>query len=211
MKTQRYHDPVVWFYLFLLTVLMMASCQGTPGDDPPIHLNPNMDSQPKYKSQAESHFFVDKSTMRPVVEGTVPVGYEREDDAYYRGIDSNGEYITSIPIELSMDVLLRGQSQFNVYCSPCHDRTGSGQGMVIKKGFLPPPNFHEQRIVDFADGYYYHVISNGVRNMPSYRHQINVTDRWAIVGYMRALQLSQKATIDDLPEDKKAELIKSHE
>jgi mono/diheme cytochrome c family protein len=98
-----------------------------------------------------------------------------------------------------MDLMQRGRERYNIFCSPCHDQTGSGQGIVIKKGFLPPPTFHQQRLREVEDGHLYEVIRNGIRNMPSYRHQISVADRWAIVAYVRAMQRSQNARLEDIP------------
>jgi mono/diheme cytochrome c family protein len=105
-----------------------------------------------------------------------------------------------------MNNLKRGQERYNIYCSPCHSRVGDGRGIMINKGYLPPPSFHIDRIREMPDGQVYDVITNGVRNMPSYRHQVNPGDRWAIVTYVRALQKSRNATISDIPEEKLEEL-----
>lgn len=100
-----------------------------------------------------------------------------------------------------MQLLQRGQERFNIYCSPCHGKTGDGKGIIVQRGMLPPPSFHEARLLQAPDGHFFDVISNGIRNMPTYRHQIPVSDRWAIVAYLRALQRSQNATINDIPVD----------
>jgi mono/diheme cytochrome c family protein len=165
-----------------------------------------MDSQEKYKAQSESEFFTDHSTMRQPVEGTVARGYLREDTEYYQGKNAGGEFIEKAPIDLDINTLERGQERFNIYCSPCHSRVGDGRGIMINKGYLPPPSFHIDRIREMPDGQVYDVITNGVRNMPSYRHQVNPGDRWAIVGYVRALQRSRNATITDIPDEKREEL-----
>jgi len=189
-------------YMVIGIALLITSCyRGKPSEDPPIHLNPNMDSQQKYEAQEESQFFKDGLTMRPPVAGTVARGDLREDDAYYRGRNNDGSLIVKMPVEITMDLLKRGQERYNIYCSPCHDRTGSGKGIVVKKGFLQPPSIHLDRLRESPDGYFYDVISNGIRNMPSYKHQIPVSDRWAIVAYVRALQRSQNAGAEDVPEE----------
>ena len=189
-------------YMVIVIALLMTSCyRGKPSEDPPIHLNPNMDSQQKYEAQEESQFFKDGLTMRPPVAGTVARGDLREDDAYYRGRNSDGSLIVKMPVAITMDLLKRGQERYNIYCSPCHDRTGSGKGIVVKKGFLPPPSMHLDRLRESPDGHFYDVISNGIRNMPSYKHQIPISDRWAIVAYVRALQRSQDAGRSDVPEE----------
>lgn len=192
----------------LATVMLVSiSClRGQPSDKPAIHLNPNMDDQNRYDPLEKSKFFADKRVMRTPEEGTVARGELREDDAYYRGKDEAGEFISKIPFTVDIDLMQRGQERYNIYCSPCHSRAGDGKGIVPKRGFLPPPDFHQEKIRDFADGYIYDVISNGVRNMPAYRKQIPVHDRWAIVAYVRALQRTQNATASDVPEQKLNEL-----
>ncbi|UCE68063.1 MAG: cytochrome c [Candidatus Zixiibacteriota bacterium] len=194
--------------IFLLTLLLIsAGCyRKRPSDKPPIHLNPNMDRQEKYKAQSESEFFEDHSTMRQPVSGAVARGYLREDTEYYEGKNAKGGFINKTPVEIDMNTLERGQDRFNIYCSPCHSRVGDGRGIMINKGYLPPPSFHIDRIREMPDGQVYDIITNGVRNMPSYRHQVNPDDRWAIVVYVRTLQRSRNATIGDIPEEKREEL-----
>lgn len=194
--------------IFLFTILLISSgCyRKKPSDKPPIHLNPNMDDQEKYKAQAESRFFKDHSDMRQPVEGTVARGYLREDTEYYEGKDAKGEFIEKAPVEIDMKIMERGQERFNIYCSPCHSRVGDGHGIMVKKGYVPPPSFHIDRIREMPDGQIYDIITNGIRNMPSYRHQINPDDRWAIVTYLRALQRSHNATINDIPEEEREDL-----
>ena len=181
-------------------VLMVTGCyRGRPSDDPPVHLNPGMDVQEKYKAQGSSEFFEDGSAMRLPVDGTVAQGELRADDIYYRGKNPDGSLVKKNPLPITRDLLDRGRQRYNIYCAPCHDLTGSGQGIVIKRGFLPPPTFHQPRLRELEDGHLYDVISNGIRNMPTYRHQISVTDRWAIIVYLRALQRSQDARVSDIP------------
>lgn len=193
--------------VIMISLILYSGCfQGTPSENTPIHLNPNMDKQQKYIPFQKSNFFEDGSGMRMPVPGTVARGNLREDDAYFAGKNKDGSFIKTNPLEITMDVLERGQQRFNIYCAPCHDQTGAGQGIVIKKGFLPPPSFHLDRIRVFPNGYYYDVITNGIRNMPSYKAQIPVNDRWAIVAYVRALQRSQNATLKDVPEDIRSEI-----
>lgn len=189
--------------IFLLPLLSISTgCyRKRPSDKPPIHLNPNMDRQEKYKAQSESGFFEDHATMRQPVDGTVARGYLREDTEYYEGKDRRGRFIKKAPVEIDMNIMERGQERYNIYCSPCHSRVGDGRGIMVNKGYLPPPSFHNNRIRRMPDGEIYNVITNGVRNMPAYRHQINPDDRWAIVVYIRALQRSQNAAINDLPEE----------
>ena len=193
--------------LLLIILLIFAGCyRKKTSDKPPIHLNPNMDHQEKYKAQSESEFFEDHSAMRQPVDGTAARGYLREDSEYYEGKNAKGEFVKKALVEIDMNILERGQERFNIYCSPCHSSVGDGRGIMIKKGYVPPPSFHIDRIREMPDGQIYGIITNGIRNMPSYRHQIMPSDRWAIVTYLRALQRSRGATIDDIPEEMRENL-----
>jgi mono/diheme cytochrome c family protein len=188
--------------LVLLALLLpvVSGCQGRPSDKPPIHLVQDMDQQPRYDPQSESRFFADSLTMRPLVAGTVPRGGLKDDPEYYTGRDASGRLITRIPATIDMVALKRGQKEYDIYCSPCHGRVGDGQGIMIRYNYVPPPTFHDDRLRSIEDGHMFDVITNGIRNMPAYAHQIPVSDRWAIVAYLRALQRSQSATFEDIPE-----------
>jgi mono/diheme cytochrome c family protein len=194
----------------LLTVLILLSgcAREKPGQEPPVHLNPNMDLQPKYRPQAESKFFSDGSTMRVPVEGTVAQGGLKENTAYFEGRDANGEFIVGMPdsIALTMNLLERGQQRFDIYCAPCHGRVGDGQGIVVTRGLVPPPTFHSDRIRQMPNGQIFETITNGLRNMPAYKYQIPVEDRWAIISYLRALERSQNATVEDVPQSMRDEI-----
>lgn len=185
----------------MLMVLGFGCVRQSPSEKPPIHLNPNMDSQPKYKSQAESKFFSDGATMRTPVAGTVARGQLCEDDRFFLGKMADGSFVKKAPVEVTIQLLERGQERYNIYCSPCHGRIGDGKGIMTSRGYTVPPTFHSDQIREFPDGQLYEIITNGVRNMPPYRYQIPPRDRWAIVCYLRALQRSRNALIDDVPTD----------
>lgn len=199
--TRRQNRMQKMMLLLFVPLLFVGCYRGRPSQKPPIHLVPDMDTQPKYKAQGESDFFADGKTMRSPVPGTIPQGYLKEDVVYYTGKNEAGQFVINSPVDVSLPSLKRGQARFNIYCAPCHSRTGDGQGIIIKHGFMPPPSFHIDRIREVKDGYIFDVISNGVRNMPSYGAQIPIKDRWAIVNYVRALQRSQNATLKDVPEE----------
>jgi len=184
-----------------LIALLTGCFRGQPSESPPIRVNPNMDEQPKLKPQSVSAMFKDGAGMRAPVDGTVARGHLNEDDAFYLGLDEIGKAISKSPLPIDMKSLKRGQERFNIYCAPCHGQVGDGQGIMIKYGYVPPPSFHIDRIRDLPDGEIFGVISNGIRNMPSYKLQVPVADRWAIVNYLRALQLSQNASINDVPQE----------
>jgi len=193
--------------LLILAFIIFSGCsQGTPSENTPIHLNPNMDDQLKYEAMEESKFFLDKSSMRMPLEGTVARGKLNEDLAYYEGKNADGTFVKKMPVQITLQMLKRGQKRYEIYCTPCHGGTGAGQGIVIKKGFLAPQSYHIDRLRNIEDGYIFDLISNGIRNMPSYGYQIPVADRWAIVAYVRALQRSQNAKISDIPDDIKNNL-----
>ena len=192
----------ILLFSLLAAVMLVGGCyQGRPSKEEPIHLNPNMDHQQKYRPQAESDFFVNGATMRMPVEGTVARGELREDVEYFTGKTEKGDYIRTLPVDVTLALLERGQERFNIYCSPCHSRDGHGRGIVVERGMVPPPNFHSDSIRAFPDGRIFDVITNGIRNMPAYRYQVPVADRWAIIAYFRALQRSQYAPKKDVPEE----------
>ena len=195
--------------IFLAGALILVSggCyRGKPSKVPPIHINPNMDDQPRFNAQKSSDFFEDGRAMRDRIDGTLPRGFLREDVVYFTGKDASGKLVKKSPVASTMEVLRRGQERFNIYCSPCHSRLGDGKGMVVQRGMFPPPTYHQARIRDIEDGHIFDVITNGIRNMPSYRSQIPVSDRWAIVNYLRVLQRSQNAKLKDIPESERAKI-----
>ena len=164
----------------------------------------DMHDQPRYEPNGPSRFFPDGSSVRPLVEGVVPRGALIDDDALTEGrID--GAPVEENPLPVDLAFLARGQERYGIYCTPCHGGIGDGNGMIVQRGYRRPPSLHEARLVEAPDGYLYDVIANGYGVMPAYRAQIPVRDRWAIVAYLRALQLSQTADVDDLPaRDRKA-------
>jgi len=175
----------------------LVGCRGETSRETPIVPIRNMYVQPRYNMQNESEFFEDKRTMRAPVEGTISKEEEVDSRVAKGRTEDDSAYVAVVPNEMiarhgGMEGLVkRGQDRFNVYCTPCHDKTGSGDGMIIKHGMLKPPSFHQDRLRHAPDGQIFATISNGVRNMPAYAPQIPVDDRWAIVSYVRALQLSQ--------------------
>ncbi len=205
MKTLQ--QKFICFILGIIGSLVLTGCfQGRPSESPPIHLNPNMDLQPKYKALGESDFFENRSTMRMPVPGTVARGDLNEDVVYYTGRDSDGNLVEKSPVPVTMELLKRGRERYEIYCTPCHSRVGDGTGVISEYNYVPPGNIHEERLVLVQDGHMYEVISNGIRNMPAYKHQIPVADRWAIVSYIRALQRSQNAALRDVPESERYNL-----
>lgn len=184
-------------------VVVAAGCRGGTSELPPYHGWTDMDFQQKYLPEAASTLFPDGRAMRPLVEGTVAQGQLREDDAMYRGKNADGSFIADVPIQVDEATLKRGQERYNIYCAPCHDEAGSGHGMVVKRGYPLPIDLGSDRVKTMPDGEIFNVITNGVRNMPSYRKQIPVEDRWKIVTWVRVLNKSQHASTNDVPPEMK--------
>jgi mono/diheme cytochrome c family protein len=164
-----------------------------------------MHDAPRYEPYEKSDFFGDGRASRTLVPNTVPRGYLREDDHLYRG-RVGGQLATEFPMAVDAELMLRGQNRYNVFCAPCHGRTGQGDGMVVRRGYRAPPSFHVERLRQAPPGYMFDVITNGFGAMPDYASQIAVRDRWAIAAYLKALQFSRQATVADVPADRRGEL-----
>jgi mono/diheme cytochrome c family protein len=165
----------------------------------------DMHQAPRYNPLAESDFFADKRSARPLVEGTVARGFLRGDRRFYTGKEGN-TFVPEVPMRVDKAVLLRGQNRFNVYCSPCHGRTGEGNGMIVQRGLKQPPSFYTERLRTQPDGYFYDVITNGFGAMQDYSAQVQPRDRWAIVAYLRTLQFSRNVNAADLSAEDRARL-----
>jgi mono/diheme cytochrome c family protein len=166
----------------------------------------DMHNQPKYIPLRPSDFFADGRSGRPLIEGTIPRGHLQDDGAFFTGKGPDGKFLDTFPLAVDQAVIERGQQRFNIYCAPCHDRLGNGNGMIVRRGYRRPPSYHIDRLRQAPNGYIFDVITSGFGAMPDYATQIPVRDRWAIVAYVRALQLSQNASINDVPAAARAQL-----
>jgi mono/diheme cytochrome c family protein len=175
-----------WWLGLLAVTLLLSAC------------GRNMYDQPRAEVYEASPFFADGASSRPLPEGTVSRERGAFDPVYLTGQDAGG-LVSELPVELTGELLLRGQERYNIYCAACHNYNGDGRGMIVQKGFPQPTSFHEQRLLDAPVGYTYNAITNGFGRMYSYASRIPVEDRWAIAAYVKALQLSQNATVDDVP------------
>jgi mono/diheme cytochrome c family protein len=162
-------------------------------------LRQKMYDQPKYEPLEKSDFFGDARSARPLVEGTVARGQLQLDEHYDQG-KVDGAFAGELPLPVTPELLARGRTRYEIHCSPCHDRAGTGNGMVVQRGFRKPSSYHIDRLREAAPGYFYDVITRGFGVMPAYDYAIKVEDRWAIVAYIRALQRSQNAVLADVPE-----------
>jgi len=183
------HKAIAFRIIYLLPLFLgLASCRQS------------MANEPRYRTYQESSFFPNGSSARPLPEGVVAQEFDL-DEQLVRGT-VNGQPAQTFPFPVTLDVLQRGQQRFDVFCTPCHDHLGTGQGMAVLRGFRkPPPSFHIDRLRTAPPGHFFDVITNGFGVMPSYAFQIPVKDRWAIIAYVRALQLSWNHTTEDIPPD----------
>lgn len=182
--------------LYILMALVLAfviACQQKMAD------------QPRYEPLSRSTFFSDGRAARPLEEGTVARGELRIDEHFYQAKE-RGNLVDTFPFPVTSMILKRGQERFNIYCAPCHDRVGTGQGMIVRRGYRAPASFHIDRLRQAPVGYFFDVMTNGFGVMPDYAQQVHPEDRWAIVAYIRALQLSQHARLTDVPEDQRRQL-----
>jgi mono/diheme cytochrome c family protein len=191
------------FYLALpFAALLLSGCSRL-----------DMQDQPKGKYERGSDFFADGRYGRPEVEGTIARGSLDEDVAYYEGKyvdpkdkDQTEKDIDAFPLVVDKALIERGQQKFDSFCAPCHGRIGNGLGMIVRRGFKQPPSYHIERLRNAPVGHFYDVITNGYGAMLNYAQQVSVRDRWAIVAYIRALQYSQNANVNDLSADSRAKV-----
>jgi hypothetical protein len=201
----RSQEPVVdirrAFFALMAVSLVLAGCSSIQRD-PPIQVWDDMKHQPKFGPQSqlgETELFGARRVSQLPVEDTVARGHLRDDSALYTGREG-GMYVGRMPVPVTMALLRQGQTKFNIYCSPCHDQTGMGKGIVpTRVPTWQPSNLMEDRVVQFADGDLFDVITNGRRTMPAYRFQLVTEDRWAIIAYVRALQRAAHAKPEDVP------------
>jgi mono/diheme cytochrome c family protein len=206
------YTVVVLVVLSWVPLVLIMKARHSTSTKPRIHIIQDMDNQLKYKAQARNRLFADRRAMRPPVPGTVARGTLDEDDSLYRGTADDG-FVEEIPVPITMQLMERGRERYEIYCAPCHGLAGYGGGMVSKRAemlqegtWTPPASFHTELVRGRPAGHLFNTITNGIRNMPAYAPQITVDDRWAIVAYVRALQRSQSAPVDDVPPELRAQL-----
>ena len=183
-----------------ISIAALSGCaRGCTSSRPPIHLNPSMDDQPKVTAQTASTFFYDGASMRQPVPGTVAIGGLKEDTAFFTGKGADGQFVATIPHAVDEALLERGRQRYAIYCQPCHDARGDGRGILFQRGNVPTATFHQDKILNYADGQIFDVITNGVGLMPAYRWPIPPADRWAIIAHVRELQRDRQARAASAP------------
>lgn len=206
---------VIGCFVALIPPLLAVRARVTKSDSPRIHLVPDMDNQKKFKAQAANPLFADGRAMRPQVDGTVARGQLVANTHLTTGF-VDGTYATTFPMPVTRALLDRGRTQYGVYCAVCHGESGYGDGAVSRRAdqlmlagkalWVPPTSYHTGDPLTREVGHLFNTITNGIRTMPAYSDQISAEDRWAIVAYVKALQRSQGATIDDVPEAERRQL-----
>lgn len=204
--TTRYTTVAVGL---LVTLALSAGCRGNKSKDPPIHPNWNMDDQQYFQAQEDNDWFPDNRAQRPLVAGTVARGLLKADDHLYRGRGPDGRLVDALPpsLALSQELLDRGEARYDIYCAPCHEKSGLGNGIIAQPGriaaglLVKPPSYMDPRLTAMPLGYFFDVITHGKNTMRPYAAQIPVEDRWAIAAWVRVLQVSQRAAMGDVPAD----------
>jgi mono/diheme cytochrome c family protein len=167
----------------------------------------DMHDAPRVDAYEATDAFPDGRGNRPPVEGTVARGHLNDDELLYTG-KANGQLADEFPFPVTKAVLERGHERFDIYCAPCHGRTGTGNGMIVSRGLRPPPSYHDEKRRAQPVGHFFDVMTNGFGAMPDYRAQVEAQDRWAIAAYIRALQLSHGANVADVPAEHRGDLDK---
>lgn len=175
-------------FVFLMVLFVLAA----------LGCRQDMNDQPKYKPLRPSQLFADGNSSRPLVPGSVLRG-ERWNERPFNTGRAGNFLLDTMPVPLTRELLTRGQGRYDIYCTPCHDYLGSGRGMVVQRGFKQPPSYHIDRLRNAPDGHFFDIMTNGFGTMYSYSSRVAPADRWAIVAYIRVLQLSQNARLADVP------------
>ena len=206
MKTLLIRKSTALLVLLMAVAMLALSACSSIQRDPPILIWWDMKRQAKFRTQGETGLFTDGRNTRRPPEDTVAQGYLFDETAYNTGMEGP-MYVGKNPVPVTPELLHQGQMRFNTYCSPCHDRTGGGKGIVPAHApQWQPANLLEDRVVELADGDIFTVITNGRRTMPPYKYQVVTSDRWAIIAYLRVLQRAAHATPQDVPAEQLAEL-----
>jgi len=204
-----------YFVLAFLCVLLVSlyGVRGTTFTKPPIMVFPDtffpeMNHQAKYKPQAESAFFSDGRTDRPLPPGVVSRNPLRADDHLYRGKDATGQWARGFPAAITVDARLmaRGRERFTIYCQPCHGALGDGKGIVSQYNWGAPANFHSDLFRNMSEGEIFNTVTNGKNTMFAYGDKLVPEDRWAVIAYLRALQRAQNSRVEDVEPNHKTEL-----
>ncbi len=195
------------YILAIVTLVGVAGFRGEVSRKPPIEVFPDMDRQMKLRPQEPNRLFGNERSSQPYVEGTIFRGMPYQDIPFNTGLNlGTTNWVETLPVSLTEKLMARGRQRYNIHCLPCHGASGDGKGITSKYGMVAVANFHDARLVSMTDGEIFNTITHGKGLMGSYGANIKIKDRWAIIGYVRALQRSRLATVDEVPENQKAVL-----
>jgi mono/diheme cytochrome c family protein len=200
-----------YFFIFLLlsvvAVVSFAGFRGTLSRRPPLEVFPDMKRQPKLRPQKPSALFEDRRDSRLSVLGTIPLGTLLEDNPVATGrVPGTTNFVETNPLPVTAELLALGRERYTIYCAPCHNPVGDGNGIITKYGLLKAGNYHEPRLVRAPDGELFNTITAGKNQMASYASQVSITNRWAIIAYIRALERARLGRLEDVPADTRASL-----
>lgn len=214
MKNYLIIGSCIALLLAMTPFVIIAKMRVMKSENTRIHIIPDMDSQPKFKAQGMNAMFADRRAMRPRMPGTVARGEWYANPIVRHGTVA-GEWAMQIPVEITQTFLQQGQKNYEIFCAPCHGLAGYGDGIIAQRAdrlqegtWTPPTSLHGETVLERPPGHLYNTISHGIRNMPAYGSQIRPYDRWGIVAYIRALQLSQNARLEDVPPEYRDALMK---
>ncbi len=194
-------------FLVAVGVVSLAGLRGGVSRRPPLEVFPDMKRQPKLRPQKPSDFFPNQTSSQLPVPGTISLDSPFEDLPVNTGqIPGTTNWVETNPLPITAELLARGQQRFTIFCSPCHSAAGDGNGITTKYGMLKAGNFHDPRLVRMTDGEIFNTITRGKNQMPAYASQVPITDRWAIIGYLRALERARLGTLEDVPAEIRASL-----
>ena len=195
------------YILAIVTLVGVAGFRGEVSRKPPIEVFPDMDRQMKLRPQEPNRLFGNERSSQPYVEGTIFRGMPYQDIPFNTGLNlGTTNWVETLPISLTEQLMERGRQRYNIHCLPCHGASGDGKGITSKYGMLAVANFHDARLISMTDGEIFNTITHGKGLMGSYGANIEIKDRWAIIGYVRALQRGRLATLDEVPENQKVVL-----
>jgi len=196
--------------LIVTFTVVLLGCRGNRDKNPPIHFNPNLDWQEKVEAQRmplqppDNTVAWGRQSVDP--DAADRAGFIKSDRPFYYGAVVDTQWVTTIPVNVTSELMQRGQQRFNIYCAVCHDQAGTGKGPVVEKGFTPAPRLDHERVLAYPDGKIFDIVTNGIRTMPGYAKQIPEADRWAIVSYVRALQKMYTTTAEELTPEQMAKI-----
>lgn len=193
------------YALVVVSVIAIMGFRGSTFTEPPLEMFPDMDAQSKYRPQGASAFFADGRTDRLPVEGTVARGLLKDDEFLHYGKDGDS-FAKGFPMTVDADLIDLGAAKYEIYCTPCHGGTGDGNGVTKSRGMLTTPSYHDDRLRDMAEGEIFNTLTNGKGLMGYYKDKLSPEERWAVIAYMRVLQRSQNASVEDVPEANRKDL-----